>query len=827
MAPKRSSTRRSSRRKSSNADTEVETDPQVAVAAEAVKVEGQGVDVDVDVDAKADDTDVKDENADVKAEDAIVKADEADLKAEDADLKAEDADVKAEDAGGDVDVKAGNGEAEGGKLDGVSEEVELKLENSSRRSLARNPKPAAESDEVKAALPVKTRIDSERKAKKRSKRSSKRATGEDVDGSPVEKKTTGEKAGRRPSSKRSVGRVDEETVEESGGAGSEKDGDGVPDGDEAERLAKAKEEALATLFGASDRNDIVEKEKPPAAKRNRGPQRERNADEVRDVDAVRSDRDDEVFEYVAAPLDVPDDFGEFSDVMARFAASGQPDVPDDEEGEESGGYEQDGKVGPVSLGKGERLNSDGENVGDTGGVSDGVGDLGSSAEPAPSPSKGNEAAVPTLSERHLRRKKRFTVAQLKALVPEPGVVEQWDVTATDPLLLVHLKSLPDAVAVPSNWRQKRKYLQGKRGMEKLPFAMPQFIVDTGICAARDALAEKDAAKTAKQKGRERIRPKSSANVDIDYGAMRDAFFKFQTKPRLTDHGDLYYELREREVQHEKFRPGVISGSLREALGVGPNDPPPWLVAMQRYGPPPAYPGLEIPGLTCPIPAGARFGFQTGGWGKPPVDENGRPLYGDVFGEGAQFGADESKYALTSEEKEWLWGEPEPAGDLDEGEDVGAAAARKRHRYNKDTEEDVANEDASKGKSETDTDNAAKTADSGAAESDAGVQSVPPGVETPASGIELRKGLAPGQLFSVLEQKETSVGKGVMGSSHVYKIGNETPAETPAGVSSQQAAGTASEKSGDALLKKRKAGPGEDARKAKKAKEVAKAKDFKF
>ena len=28
--------------------------------------------------------------------------------------------------------------------------------------------------------------------------------------------------------------------------------------------------------------------------------------------------------------------------------------------------------------------------------------------------------------------------------------------------------------------------------------------------------------------------------------------------------------------------------------------------------------------------GAKFGYQPGGWGKPPVDEFGRPLYGDVF-----------------------------------------------------------------------------------------------------------------------------------------------------------------------------------------------------
>lgn len=26
-----------------------------------------------------------------------------------------------------------------------------------------------------------------------------------------------------------------------------------------------------------------------------------------------------------------------------------------------------------------------------------------------------------------------------------------------------------------------------------------------------------------------------------------------------------------------------------------------------------------------------FGYHAGGWGKPPVDENGKPLYGDVFG----------------------------------------------------------------------------------------------------------------------------------------------------------------------------------------------------
>ena len=51
----------------------------------------------------------------------------------------------------------------------------------------------------------------------------------------------------------------------------------------------------------------------------------------------------------------------------------------------------------------------------------------------------------------------------------------------------------------------------------------------------------------------------------------------------------------------------------------------------RYGPPPSYPHLKVPGLNAPIPEGCSFGYHAGGWGKPPVDEFGRPLYGDVFG----------------------------------------------------------------------------------------------------------------------------------------------------------------------------------------------------
>jgi splicing factor 3B subunit 2 len=105
---------------------------------------------------------------------------------------------------------------------------------------------------------------------------------------------------------------------------------------------------------------------------------------------------------------------------------------------------------------------------------------------------------------------------------------------------------------------------------------------------------------------------------------------------MSIHGDLYYEGKEFETRLKEKKPGDLSEELRTALGmpVGPNAnkvPPPWLIAMQRYGPPPSYPNLKIPGLNAPIPDGCSFGYHAGGWGKPPVDETGRPLYGDVFG----------------------------------------------------------------------------------------------------------------------------------------------------------------------------------------------------
>jgi hypothetical protein len=94
--------------------------------------------------------------------------------------------------------------------------------------------------------------------------------------------------------------------------------------------------------------------------------------------------------------------------------------------------------------------------------------------------------------------------------------------------------------------------------------------------------------------------------------LYDAFFKHQRKPKMTGLGELYYEGKEFEAQLEHLKPGVLSEDLRTALGMADSSPPPWLVNMQRYGPPPSYPNLKVPGLNAPIPPGAQFGYQVRG-----------------------------------------------------------------------------------------------------------------------------------------------------------------------------------------------------------------------
>lgn len=99
-------------------------------------------------------------------------------------------------------------------------------------------------------------------------------------------------------------------------------------------------------------------------------------------------------------------------------------------------------------------------------------------------------------------------------------------------------------------------------------------------------------------------------MDIDYQKLHDAFFKYQVKPKMQQHGSIYYEGKEFSTSLSKV-PGVISEELKIALNIPPGAPVPWLMHMQRYGPPQSYPQLKIPGLNCAPPAGSLWGYHPG------------------------------------------------------------------------------------------------------------------------------------------------------------------------------------------------------------------------
>ncbi|XP_006343247.1 splicing factor 3B subunit 2-like isoform X1 [Solanum tuberosum] len=350
-----------------------------------------------------------------------------------------------------------------------------------------------------------------------------------------------------------------------------------------------------------------------------------------------------------------------------------------------------------------------------------------------------------ISNKKKKLQRRMNIAELKQICTRPDVVEVWDATAADPKLLVYLKSYRNTVPVPRHWSQKRKFLQGKRGIEKQPFQLPDFIAATGIEKIRQAYIEKEDSKKLKQKQRERMQPKMG-KMDIDYQVLHDAFFKYQTKPKLSSHGDLYYEGKEFEVKFREMKPGTFSQELKEALGMPEGAPPPWLINMQRYGPPPSYPQLKIPGLNAPIPPGAKFGYQPGGWGKPPVDEYGRPLYGDVFGVVQQ---DHPNYEDEPVDKTKHW------GDLEEEEE--------------EEEEEVEEE-----MEEDELEDGIQSVDS--------LSSTPTGVETP-DVIDLRKQQRKEPekpLYQVLEEKEEKIAPGtLLGTTHTYVINTGTQDKTAA------------------------------------------------
>ncbi|KAK0706584.1 hypothetical protein B0T26DRAFT_680249 [Lasiosphaeria miniovina] len=396
------------------------------------------------------------------------------------------------------------------------------------------------------------------------------------------------------------------------------------------------------------------------------------------------------------------------------------------------------------------------------------------------PSEGEDDARNRLSKKKRKQLNKLTIAELKASVKNPEVVEWNDVSSSDPRLLVHIKSQRNVVPVPPHWALKREYLSSKRGVEKPPFKLPKFIADTGITEMRDAVLEKQAEQTLKQKQRERMQPKMG-KLDIDYQKLYDAFFRHQTKPELTRFGDVYHEGKEWEADYKIFKPGEISEGLREALGMQPDFPPPWLLQQQRVGPPPSYPTLKIPGLNAPLPPGASFGFQPGQWGKPPLDEFNRPVYGgDIFGiMGApQPGAPYQQQPLLQQPvavaaavepiDRTLWGELQPLAEESEEEE---------------SDEEESDDEGADVPGGTETFTGLETP--GGYASTIHPDSVPSGVETNIGGeFDLRKTRrgfeteeAPRSAYQVIPERQVRA-EGFFGSDKTYELPKHGPGHGP-------------------------------------------------
>lgn len=214
-----------------------------------------------------------------------------------------------------------------------------------------------------------------------------------------------------------------------------------------------------------------------------------------------------------------------------------------------------------------------------------------------------------LSKRQLRLQNKVSMAKLKLFAKDPKIVEAHDVDAPDPYMLISIKQNLNIVPVLSHWSAKRDYLSGQRGLDRPPFQLPLYILETGIQDMRNSADDQ----TLKQLQRERVQPKLG-KLDIDYQKLYNAFYHNQTRPRLFPFGDVYYEGRdtveESETKLVDVQPGKLSQELLKALGLPENGktPPPWISTMTQLGKPPAYRNLLIPGIDI---AYANVGYVDG------------------------------------------------------------------------------------------------------------------------------------------------------------------------------------------------------------------------
>ncbi|GFY37189.1 hypothetical protein TNIN_300141 [Trichonephila inaurata madagascariensis] len=89
---------------------------------------------------------------------------------------------------------------------------------------------------------------------------------------------------------------------------------------------------------------------------------------------------------------------------------------------------------------------------------------------------------------------------------------------------VNLKASNNIVLVPQHWSFKREYLQGKTGIGKLAWKLPDFIKRIGIGKVRQSLREREDQETTKVKMRKRVRLKLRTHDNISWDFLSDVLF---------------------------------------------------------------------------------------------------------------------------------------------------------------------------------------------------------------------------------------------------------------------------------------------------------------
>lgn len=331
------------------------------------------------------------------------------------------------------------------------------------------------------------------------------------------------------------------------------------------------------------------------------------------------------------------------------------------------------------------------------------------------------------SKQKKRSRLRVAISELKASTPKPQLVEWFDCDAPDPYLVVLLRTRLNYVDIPGHWQQKKDYLLAKRGTNKPAYKLPNFIRDTGISEMRNHDAE-----SLKKLQRDRVQPKMN-KLDIDYQRLHDAFFKFQTKPRLLTFGELYSEGREKtDYLRESIadmKPGKISKELRMAIGMPESDNvvPPWITLMHEYGKPPSYSHLIIPGLDT------------------EYKNNGYTVSGDM---------DLGSFNLLGE----TW------GHLEEGEESGAESELDDKANAEENEDEVLKEsieEAERSPGNSDSEKPQRVEISEISRSK-------------GKSVEREKKLKAdsGELYKVIKEKRVESNNGLLGSSLGYDLSSE-------------------------------------------------------